>query len=299
MFTIVLPAYNEELSLKNANFIISLKDELNKADFNEFEIIIVNDGSTDKTLQILKDTCNSKEIKILDNYINKGYGSSIKRGIINSKFDTIAIVDIDGTYPASNVTEAIKKYFDHKRNKNSIDMVVAQRTGKHYRESLIKSFLRLVLKFIVEWSSGNKIPDINSGLRVFSKETITPLLPRLSNGFSFSTTSTLSYLLTNKSIVYFEITYLFRKGENNFSKVKIFRDSLRTLQSVFETTIYYNPFKIFLLLSIIFILLSAISLSIFYYLKIKMFVFTFFIFFIVGLLSLLLGFFSSIFKKAD
>ena len=140
---------------------------------------------------------------------------------------------------------------------------------------------------------------INSGLRVFSKETITPLLPRLSNGFSFSTTSTLSYLLTNKSIVYFEITYLFRKGENNFSKVKIFRDSLRTLQSVFETTIYYNPFKIFLLLSIIFILLSAISLSIFYYLKIKMFVFTFFIFFIVGLLSLLLGFFSSIFKKAD
>ena len=100
------------------------------------------------------------------------------------------------------------------------------------------------MRFIVEWSAGNKIPDINSGLRVFSKN-YAPIFPKLSNAFSFTTTSTLSYLLTNKSIVYFPIKYLFRKGENNFSKVKIFKDPLRTLQYVIETTITYNPFKFF------------------------------------------------------
>ena len=77
---------------------------------------------------------------------------------------------MDGTYPAKNVPEAIKKYLDFQSNKNNIDMVVAQRTGKHYRESYTKSILRYILRFIVEWSAGNKIPDINSGLRVFQKK---------------------------------------------------------------------------------------------------------------------------------
>jgi len=292
MFTIVIPAYNEQLSLKNENFITSLKNELIKADFKDYEIIIINDGSSDETFKILKDNNNLNEIKILDNHINKGYGWSIKRGIVNSKFDTIVIVDIDGTYLAKDVPIAIKKYFDHKNKNNNIDMVVAQRTGKYYRESFIKSFLRLILKFVVEWSSGNKIPDINSGLRVFSKETITPFLPRLSNVFSFTTTSTLSYLLTHKSIVYFPITYSYRKGENNLSKVKIFRDSLRTLQSVLETTIYYNPFKFFLLLSIILFLISIIFLIVSFYSKLFFVKIMFLIFLSASILVMILGFFS-------
>ena len=155
MFSIIIPTYNEELSLKNDNFLISLEEELKKSELDEYEIIVVNDGSTDATLEILK-SINSDKIKILDNYINKGYGSSIKRGIINSRFDVIVIVDMDGTYPAKNVPEAIKKYLDFQSNKNNIDMVVAQRTGKHYRESYIKSILRYILRFIVDGQQGIK-----------------------------------------------------------------------------------------------------------------------------------------------
>ena len=291
MFSIIIPTYNEELSLKNDNFLISLEEELKKSRLDQYEIIVVNDGSTDSTIEILK-SINSDKIKILDNYINKGYGSSIKRGIINSRYDVIVIVDMDGTYPAKNVPEAIKKYFDFQSNDNNIDMVVAQRTGKHYRESYIKSILRYILRFIVEWSAGNKIPDINSGLRVFSKNTILPFFPKLSNAFSFTTTSTLSYLLTNKSIVYFPIKYLFRKGENNFSKVKIFKDSLRTFQYVIETTITYNPFKFFLLLSIILFLISIIFLIVSFYSKLFFVKMMFLIFLPISILVLILGFFS-------
>ena len=110
--------------------------------------------ATDQTLNILNENYKSDKIKILDNYINKGYGSSIKRAIMVSKFDVIAIVDIDGQYPAKDVAEALQKYFNHKVN--NIDMIIAQRTGSNYSGSIIKSFLRSALKFIVEWSTGTK-----------------------------------------------------------------------------------------------------------------------------------------------
>jgi len=296
MISIIIPAYNEEKSLRSENFLKSLESELNNSNFSEYEILVINDGSTDETLNILKNTTSGK-IRILDNYINKGYGLSIKRGINNAKFDIISIVDIDGTYQANYVVEAIKKYIELNKNKKNIDMVVAQRTGKYYRESLIKSILRSILRFLVEWSTGNKIPDINSGLRVFSKNTITPFFPKLSNAFSFTTTSTLSYLLTHKSIIYFKIEYLYRKGEGNLSKVKIVRDSLRTLQNVIEATIYYNPFKFFLLFSIILFLISIIFIILFIYSKIILFKNIFLILLLSSIISLLVGFISSVVKK--
>tara|TARA_A100001011_G_scaffold400095_1_gene512303 strand:+ start:1205 stop:2092 length:888 start_codon:yes stop_codon:yes gene_type:complete len=295
MFTVVIPAFNEELSLKNDNFIDILQTEIDKSKLGDCEIIIVNDGSTDETLKILNENYKSDKIKILDNYINKGYGSSIKRAIMESKFDVIAIVDIDGQYPAKDVVEAIKKYFHHKVH--NIDMIIARRTGPNYSGSIIKSFLRFVLQYMVEWTTGTKIPDINSGLRVFSKETIIPFFPRLSNHFSFTTTSTLTYLLTNKSIVYFPLVYSDRKGENNITKVRTFRDTLRIFQQIIETTLYYNPFKFFLLLSVILFLFSIICLIIFYFLKIEIFKMIFSIFLLVSLVSILLGFSSLKSKK--
>ena len=140
-------------------------------------------------------------------------------------------------------------------------MVVASRKGKNLNETLFKSFLRSILKFIVEWSSGSKIDDINSGLRIFSKKNMVKLFPELSNYFSFTTTSTLAYLSSNMSILYHPIEYLKREGRG--THVRLFRDSLRTLQYVVEATIFYNPLKFFLFISIIFLVLSIISISIF------------------------------------
>ena len=85
----MLYLFNEELSLKNDNFIDVLQTELDKVKLGDYEIIVVSDGSTDQTLNILNENYKSDKIKILDNYINKGYGSSIKRAIMVSKFDVI------------------------------------------------------------------------------------------------------------------------------------------------------------------------------------------------------------------
>ena len=262
-------------------------------------MLIVDDGSNDNTLKILKDFQKNYDfIKVFSNAKNKGYGSTLKFGISKAKFDTIIITDIDGTYPSSDVLKILNIYIDSQnRFDNPIDMVVGQRTGKNYWESVFKFSLRSILKFIVQWSTGRKVPDINSGLRVFSKKTISGYLPKLSNYFSFTSTSTIAYLLTNRTLQYEKIEYHERKGEENKTKVNLLRDSLRTLQYVFETTTFYNPFKVFLLISIIFFIISFLfGLSLFIN-KDSGIIFISLIFLLSSILSLITGFFSVLKKK--
>ena len=299
MFTVIIPTYNEENSLKNSSFLENFTNELLNSSFADFELLIVDDGSTDNTLNILKSfqkKCHF--LKVLTNAKNKGYGSALKFGISNAKFDTIIISDIDGTYPSKEIVKILGIYNESQKNHhNPIDMVVGQRTGKHYWENVFKFFLRLILKFIVEWSTGTKVPDINSGLRVFSKKTISTYISRLSNYFSFTSTLTISYLLTNKTVLYEKIEYHHRKGFENKTKVNLFRDSLRTLQYVFETTTYYNPFKVFLLMSILFLIISlTLFLIMLFYKNIYIFSISL-IFLISSIFSLMIGFLSVLKKK--
>ena len=299
MFTLIIPAYNEESSLKNSSFLEKITAELFRSSFEGFELLIVDDGSNDNTLKILKDFQKNYDfIKVFSNAKNKGYGSTLKFGISKAKFDTIIITDIDGTYPSSDVLKILNIYIDSQnRFDNPIDMVVGQRTGKNYWESVFKFSLRSILKFIVQWSTGTKVPDINSGLRVFSKKTISGYLPKLSNYFSFTSTSTIAYLLTNRTLQYEKIEYHERKGEENKTKVNLLRDSLRTLQYVFETTTFYNPFKVFLLISIIFFIISFLfGLSLFIN-KDSGIIFISLIFLLSSILSLITGFFSVLKKK--
>ena len=127
-------------------------------------------------------------------------------------------------------------------------MVVGKRTGKFYRESIIKSPLRKILKFLVEFTAGRSVPDINSGFRVFSKSTVKDYFKHLCDTFSFTTSMTLAYMMTGKTVHYVDIPYHERQGQ---TKVRLVRDSLRTLQYILQAINYYNPLKIFLLFAIL------------------------------------------------
>jgi glycosyltransferase involved in cell wall biosynthesis len=294
----VIPIYNEENTLKEYNYVNLLIKKLEENKFNDYEIILVNDGSTDKSesyIKAIKD--HNNKIKVISFLVNKGYGSALKAGIISAKNDTVVITDVDGTYSPESLIEIIEIFNNSKKNNLSVgvDMVVAKRNGNNLNKNIIKFFLRLILKTIVQWSSGCKIDDINSGLRIFSRATIMPLFSNLSNFFSFTTTSTLAYLSSNYTIIYHPIEYQKRKGGD--SHVKIVRDSLRTLQYVIEATIIYNPLKFFLFLSIIFLLISIIIFVFFMYYKISLIKILFVMFLFLCLLSFVLGFFSVLIKK--
>lgn len=241
MISVVIPAYNEQDAI--AATVLEAKKVLEDGGYRDFEIIIVNDGSSDETAA----EAEKAGARVLTNPHNMGYGYSLKRGISAAKNELIAITDADMTYPFDQVIPMIAE-----KNKG-FDLVVGARTGENYRESFLKSILRKILRTFVEFVTGRKIPDINSGLRVFDRSTVMPYFPRLCNTFSFSTSQTLAYMMTAKFVKYVPIPYHARKGK---SHVKMFRDSLKTLQYITEAAVYYNPLKMFALMTAIMLLLA-------------------------------------------
>ena len=242
MVSLLIPAYNEEESIIET--IDNAKLLFKNLKIKDFEIIVINDGSTDKT----KEYAKKAGAKIITHPQNLGYGFSLKNGIKNAKFQTIIITDADQTYPLDEVPKLYNEY------KKGFDMVVGKRIG--YKESLFKVMLRKILKLVVEFAAGRKIPDINSGLRVFNRDTIKEYLPHLCETFSFTTSATLAYMMNGRFVSYVPINYGKRKGK---SKVSLMRDSFKTIFYIMQTVTYYNPLKIFMLFSLVCVLFSLIG----------------------------------------
>lgn len=236
MVSIVIPAYNEEGAIGIT--VSAIMQAVRPSEGDGFEIIVVDDGSNDRTAEeaVAAGAC------VLRNLTNTGYGFSLKRGIYSARFDTIIIMDGDGTYPAQRVPELLGRF------REGYDLVVGARTGEHYHTSLFKTTLRFLFKWLVEFTVGQRVPDVNSGLRVFSRGTIKPYLERFSNKFSFTTSQTMAYMLTRKYVLYIPIEYHERTDP---SKVRLLRDALGALQMITSAILYFNPLKLFLALCVI------------------------------------------------
>ena len=181
-YSFVIPVYNEEKSIEN------VIDQIKKIECDK-EIIIVDDCSTDGTQKICNDIKGVIYKRSLQNF---GYGHSIKEGIKLSKFENIVILDGDNTYPLEEFNHLKKKFNE------GYDMVIGKRVGKNLNLSPFKGLLRSILKMIVEFSTGEKIPDINSGYRIFKKKIIEKYLSIMCDTFSFSTSMTLVFIFQKK-----------------------------------------------------------------------------------------------------
>lgn len=228
--SIVIPALNEEEAVGK---VVKNIHRVMRATRIKYEVIVIDDGSDDKT----GNSAQSAGARVISHPENLGYGASLKRGITEARYDIIGITDGDGSYPA-DVFPLMYSFMDR------YDMVVGAREGRAFRGTLIKFLARRIFTFLCEFATGRSIPDINSGLRVFRKELALEHFPRLSLGFSFTTTITLAFFLTGKFIKYVPIDYSVREGR---SKVRHFRDTLRAAQIIVETILLYNPVKIFIL----------------------------------------------------
>jgi glycosyltransferase involved in cell wall biosynthesis len=244
MISVVIPAFNEEGAIvKTIEDARKALDEWEHAD--EYEIIVVDDGSTDRTGELASEL----GAQVIRHPTNAGYGRSVKNGIAAAKHDVIAITDADGTYPLDCIPSLVAEFL------KGFDMVVGARTGREYRESFFKSPMRRLLRLLVEFTTGRQIQDINSGLRVFRRSSINEYLGNLCDTFSFTTSLTLIYMHTGKYISYIEIPYYKRIGQ---SKVRLIRDSLITLQFVVQLILLFNPIKLFIVISLFFIVFSVV-----------------------------------------
>ena len=234
--TIIVPAFNEEEAIKNT---IDRLKSLSKKENWISEIIVVNDGSADNTSSIAKNL----GVTVIDHPTNGGYGLCLQHGIKVAKHDLIAITDADGTYPIEKLPELVKM-----TEEKGFDMAIGARQGREYRKGLWKYPARIIFKLLAEFVAGRRIPDINSGLRVIKKEKLLPHYERTCYGFSFTTSITLIFFLNGYFVGYLPIPYEKRVGK---SKVKHFHDSLRTAQIMVSVIAFYNPLKLFLLISFV------------------------------------------------
>lgn len=242
MISVVIPAFNEQGAVGDT---VAQVNQALAADVHE--VIVVNDGSSDDTAR----QATAAGARVISHPHNLGYGAALKSGIRAATYDTVVITDADGTYPNAEIPRLVAEY------RKGFHMVVAARTGDRYHESLLKAPLRYVLKWLVEFTTGRRIPDVNSGLRVFSRREMTAYFDHLCDTFSFTTSATLAYMMTARFVTYVPVVYHERIGR---TKVRLFRDTLRTLQYIVQSVLYYNPLKMFLLICAGLLLLAFGSL---------------------------------------
>lgn len=197
----------------------------------DVEIIVVDDGSKDRTAREAK----AAGARVIQHRSNRGYGASLKTGIIAASFDVIVITDADGTYPAKYLPQMLEE-MEH------ADMVVGSRTGADVNIPLSRRPAKWFLRMMANYVSQTKIPDLNSGLRVFRRDVAMQYFAILSDQFSFTTTITLAMLCDKYAVSYIPIDYRKRQGK---SKIMPW-DAGSFAVLIMRVAMLFRPLRVFL-----------------------------------------------------
>jgi glycosyltransferase involved in cell wall biosynthesis len=224
--TIVIPAHNEEHGIEDE--IGEVTKALAASDW-EYEIIVVDDGSSDAT----GDLAEQHEVRVLRFETNRGYGAALKAGIALAKFDWVVIIDADGTYPGAEIPRMLERVPGN-------DMVVGARIGRNVEDPRIRRPAKWILRKLAGHLAGQEIPDLNSGMRVIRKSLVEQFAHILPSGFSFTTTITLALISSGYSVSYVPIDYYRRVGK---SKINPF-DAFRFAFQILRTMMLFQPMKI-------------------------------------------------------
>ncbi len=227
--SLVIPAYNEELAISEG---IREAREALEATGRIFEIIVVDDGSSDRTGEL---AAAQPGVQLLTQPENRGYGAALKAGIRVSRYEHIMITDADGTYPAEFIPELLDRAATY-------DMVVGARIGKNVSIPNLRKPAKWFLGRLASLLAGREIPDLNSGLRVMDRAQVRRFMHLLPSGFSFTTTITLAMLCTDQLVYYHPIDYHERQGQ---SKIRP-KHALEFLILILRIIVYFNPLKVFL-----------------------------------------------------
>jgi glycosyltransferase involved in cell wall biosynthesis len=247
-FAIIIPCYNEERIIRQT--VAELQQVFPAED--SWEMIVVNDGSSDGSRQILDELASqTPKLEVVHHERNRGYGAALKTGIRRTSAELILITDADGTYPHERLPELL----DVARH---ADMVVGARIAADVEYPLIRKIPKLFLRRYASWLAGQSIPDINSGMRVFRRSVAERFLKILPDTFSFTTTITISMLTNRYDVRFIPIGYKTRVGK---SKIKPVRDTLRFCQLLVRTGMYFAPLRVLLPLIAVLTLMFSVSIG--------------------------------------
>jgi len=237
--TIVIPAYNEKMVIGDVIAGIQALE-------GEYEILVVDDGSTDDTYDIIKDM----GVRIIRHPRNKGYGAALKTGIRNANGDIVLTMDSDGQHKPEDIPKLLESIEEY-------DMVVGQRI-KGSQTPILRRPGKAILRWTANYLAGMKIPDLNSGFRAMRKDIVSKFLHILPNGFSFSTTITIAMIKESYDVKYVPIQTRKRVGKSTVS----YRDAFNMLMLILRIINLFSPLRVFLPMSL---LLSMVGIPYFLY----------------------------------
>src|SRR5579862_1208249 len=200
-FSIVLPALDEEQGL--AATLAAIQSVLQHSG-RRYEVIVVNDGSTDRTPQLLSER---SDVRVVDHAATRGYGATLKTGIQAARYPLVLIMDADGTYPAAAIPMLVDRCA-------AADMAVGARLGRTVRAPAARAVAKWCFRQAAQWITWTRIPDLNSGLRVFHRALAERFMDLLPDGFSFTTTITVASILEGATVEFEIVDYMPRIGKS-------------------------------------------------------------------------------------
>jgi glycosyltransferase involved in cell wall biosynthesis len=228
--TLIIPAFNEAMALPQV-----LETLKQKCLGRVHEIILVDDGSQDATRELAL----AAGLKVISHSSNRGYGASLKTGIRAAQTPFILIMDAEGQHN----TDDVWKLWSYP---HECDMVVGARVDL-FHSPIWRMPGKWLLTAIANHLVRRKIPDLNSGLRLFRKDTVTKYMHLCPNGFSFTSTITMAFLSRGYSVEYVPISVKPRRGNSTVT----FGTGLDTMMLLLRLASLFNPLRLFVPLSLI------------------------------------------------
>lgn len=239
--SVIIPAYNEEAGLSSTLEALCSHELL-----REVEIIVVDDGSSDRTAEI---AAGFQRIRVARHLYNRGYGSAICTGLRASRGDYVVWFDADGQHRVEDLITVIERLTAHQ-----LEYCIGVRGADSFQETN-RLFGKWLLRQVVFFAAGRPVPDFNSGLRGFRREILFQYLHLLPKRFGASTLTT---LLMVEGSHYGETVPIVVNRRVGKSTVKQVRDGIQTLNIILHIVLLFKPLKFFGMIGALFILVGGV-----------------------------------------
>lgn len=237
--SVIIPAHNEEKSIIAG--LKGVKEALKTLNVPS-EVIVINDGSTDNTKNLLE---NEGGLFLINHPYKKGYGFSLKHGVKKATGDFVLFIDADGQQDPQDIPNLTKDTSEY-------EMVVGARINiNSCWRALAKKILSRFGNYLAEY----KIPDLNSGFRIVKKEIFENYAGLLPQGFSLSATLTLACIKDRVSVKFVPIKELPRMAGK--SKINPGKDFVRLIMLILRLTVLFSPLRVFLPASVFLFLVGS------------------------------------------